>query len=365
MTQPLLALLRATPDAPQVRAAAERLSDTELSALVEQAAQHGLAAVVKATLEAAGFRFPPALAERQKALHAEALACAGMGLRVKSLLFRALDALAAEGIRPVLLKGYGLARRLYAEPLARPMTDVDLLVDVAELPACERALRGLGLSKAEDPGEDDYLAHQHHLVYQGKAGLVELHFRPLSAFGTSLERDAVLDRCTDAELDGRSVRYLSAEDELVYLCLHAAQHLFLRLSWLYDVKLFLEQHPALDVSAAARAAKESGMAAAVYTALFAARTAFRAPVPEALLAGLRPRWWRRALASAAFSEANLVSARLPRTKGPTVVVRTLLSDDLQKMARHAGLGVARFVRRGVLARLQRHRAPGRPPHARP
>src|SRR5687767_3062431 len=49
-------------------------------------------------------------------------------MRVRRLLFRALEALAAEGIVPVLLKGYGVAARYWPEPLCRPMSDVDLWV---------------------------------------------------------------------------------------------------------------------------------------------------------------------------------------------------------------------------------------------
>src|SRR5436853_7109864 len=33
---------------------------------------------------------------------------------------------------------------------------------------------------------------------------------------------------------------------MLYLCMHAAGHRFLRLSWLYDIKLLLRRYPDLD-----------------------------------------------------------------------------------------------------------------------
>jgi hypothetical protein len=38
----------------------------------------------------------------------------------------------------------------------------------------------------------------------------------------------------------------SPEDEFIYLAVHAAGHSFIRLVWLYDLKLLIRKHPALD-----------------------------------------------------------------------------------------------------------------------
>ena len=43
---------------------------------------------------------------------------------------------------------------------------------------------------------------------------------------------------------GRGLRLLALEDEIVYLAVHAAAHGFVRLMWLYDLKLLCRRHSA-------------------------------------------------------------------------------------------------------------------------
>jgi len=115
----LLEVLRAWPEAP------DSPMPTRVDALVHAAARHGLAGFTQQALGRVGWPLEEAVRTR---LRREALAQAAQGMRVKVLLLRGLDALGAVGVVPVLLKGYGLALRLYPEPLQRATTDVDLLV---------------------------------------------------------------------------------------------------------------------------------------------------------------------------------------------------------------------------------------------
>ena len=109
-------------------------------------------------------------------------------MRVKALLLRSLDALAAVGVVPVLLKGYGLGLRLYPEPLQRATTDVDLLVAGAEVEGASGALVGLGLRPLGEEAAAHARAHEHHLTFTGAAGMVELHFRALVGYGRRWRR---------------------------------------------------------------------------------------------------------------------------------------------------------------------------------
>ncbi|NPC84714.1 hypothetical protein HPC49_41675, partial [Pyxidicoccus fallax] len=154
------ALLRSWPRAPE-HPAPEGL---EADGLVRAAVHHGLAGFVDHAVDRAGWVLP---GEARALLRRESLTGAARGMRVKALLVRSLEALASVGVVPVLLKGYGLALRLYPDPLQRATTDVDLLVARGEVDVAVRALTGLGLSvRAADAGrhgEED----SHHVELAG------------------------------------------------------------------------------------------------------------------------------------------------------------------------------------------------------
>ncbi|MEN9796329.1 MAG: hypothetical protein RL653_25, partial [Pseudomonadota bacterium] len=151
---------------------------------VTAAVRHGLAGVVLGQLPKTLMKFSD---EQKATLEQEARAVAQQALRSHSLLLRCLDAFAAAGLSPVVLKGPVLAARTWPEPLLRPCADVDLLVREEELERAKALLRGLGLRL--QPGTSEYAGEdEHHVVFVTETGgMVELHHRPLAGLGTSLE----------------------------------------------------------------------------------------------------------------------------------------------------------------------------------
>ncbi|MBN1203331.1 MAG: nucleotidyltransferase family protein [Myxococcaceae bacterium] len=319
-----LALLRSWPEAPASPPPVEE------EPLVRAAARHGLAGFTVHALERAGWR----LAEpAREALRRESLSSAARAIRVHALLLRSVDALAAVGVVPVVLKGSALARRLYPEPFHRATSDVDLLVAREQVEAAARALEGLGLARApERPGHGG--AHSHHREFQGRAGLVELHFRALVGYGQALEADALLAHAQEAELEGRRVRYFRPEDELVYLALHASNHLLQRLAWLFDLKLLILAHPGLGWRRVVQVARETAFSHLAWYALEAASRLMGASVPREVLAELAPPRWQRALAARFFSEERLLEARLVEHKAEWVAAKLLLAPRALPMARY-------------------------------
>ncbi len=112
--------------------------------LPSAAARHGLSGYALHLADKDGLALP---ADGLRQLRHDARMIAGQSLRVKSVLLRALDALAKVGIIPVLLKGYGVGVRLYPDPLMRATSDVDLLVAPRDLEAAAQALTDLGLTR--------------------------------------------------------------------------------------------------------------------------------------------------------------------------------------------------------------------------
>lgn len=313
-------------------------------ALVDQCARHGLSVWVADGLAAANAKLPE---PHQAHLLRDARQTVAMGTKHRRLLHAALDALAAERITPILLKGYGLATRLYPQPLGRPSTDVDVLVLPEELPLVRRALAGLELRQTHDDGLKDVFEEHHHLSFSGRAGLVEVHFRLFTGFGGGVFEDRGLwARSTLATLDGRQVRYLAPEDEFIYLAIHAANHAYLRVSWLVDLERFLATQRPLDWSAAARRAQEAGFSRALAVTLAVLEQALELRLPQgaralaASLPALAP------LDRELFSPARLAGARLAEGRLGNFLVRLWLVDGPRYGLRHLLDGARRSLRRG-------------------
>ncbi len=334
------ALLRAWPGAPVLQAPV----GADALELVRAAVRHGLAGFTGHAVAQAGWELPE---DARALLRHEALAGAAQGLRVKALLVKSLDALAGAGVVPVLLKGYGLARRLYPDALQRATTDVDLLVARGEVDASVRALTALGLAARAGDGARHGEEDSHHLELAGPAGLVELHFRALAGWGGALEGDALLARAVEGEVEGRRVRWLRPEDEAVYLALHAGNHLLQRLAWLFDLKLLALQ--GLPWERVVEEARGTGVPHLVWYGWEAARRLLDAPVPPEVLAALAPPRWQRALAGRFFSDGRLLGAELDASKPAWVAAKLLLAPRAGPMARYT----LRRLGNAARARLRR------------
>ncbi len=235
--------------------------------LLEGAVRHGLVGRLVAVLPADRRDLPAAFETR---LRREV---AGLHVRAALLsaaLDEALRALDRRGIRVVPLKGPILAQRLHPDPALRPSTDLDLLVADADFDRAAAALEEVGYSLDRSWTAAYQRRHHHHVSLHRSGGpAIELHHRAVSGFGTFLPGEDLIARARPfVTTTGAPALVLSPEDELLYLCLHAAGHLFQRLGWLEDVALLLERHPDLDRAMVTRRARAIGGSSALGLALF-------------------------------------------------------------------------------------------------
>lgn len=311
--------------------------------LVDSARRHGLSAVLLDALAARGLVLTPGpAAELTRAARAQI----AHGLRLKRLTLQVVDALAGAGVVPTLLKGAGLASRLYPEqPLGRPSVDVDVLVAQAELGLAAGALQLLGLREQRDESLQDVFEEHHHVAFSGPAGLVEVHFRLFSGFGGGVFDDAgIRSRLREGELQGRKVRWLSPEDEFVYLATHAANHAFLRASWLVDLERYLRLERPLDWPTMDRWCREAGFHDAVATALWVLRHHLCVALPSESAGFFRLGRVKRAVAAALFSAGHLEAADLSSHRLWSFGLRLALVDSPRHGLRHGTDGVRRLVR---------------------
>lgn len=153
--------------------------------------------------------------------------------------------LEGSGIRVLSLKGPALAQMLYAPwPERRNSSDIDLLIDPADLAAADGVMRDAGYRRETPEGELPlrgqamlfHLANVFEYVHPETGQLVELHHRLalnpwcLPADFGELYRDSLVVETAMGPLRG-----LDGPVFYAYLCWHALGHLDFRLKWIGDL----------------------------------------------------------------------------------------------------------------------------------
>jgi hypothetical protein len=291
-------------------------------ALGELAEQHGVAPLAYWHLERAGWpdSTPAELPQRLATSYYQSAAGSALILRDLRAM---LTALQEAGVEVILLKGAHLAYSLYPEAALRPMTDIDLLVREADLPAAERAMAGCGYHPSQATVSERLNRRQGHHLHLSKGGgaslPVELHWSLLAGREDRRQVDAgwFWERGVAISLEG--VGAASGLDPTANL-LYLAAHLFLkhqggsdRLVWLYDIALLLEKRAAeLDWATALAQAEALGWGEALHAALRAAQDELGAEVPSDVLEELATRYPTayRKRAFRNFSKAEMSLANL-------------------------------------------------------
>src|SRR4051812_32497256 len=157
---------------------------TPSSTLAEEAEHHGIAPLIAPAIEALSRKRPDlvddavhwtfvALTSRHRAAAAAREQC------IEALL----EAFDTAGIRPFLLKGGGLARRIYS-PELRPMLDIDVLIEPQHTERAIAIARSLGYTFASGYASR-FSGRLHHLpeATMDRAGFrmsLEIHLDALS-----------------------------------------------------------------------------------------------------------------------------------------------------------------------------------------
>jgi hypothetical protein len=153
----------------------------------------------------------------------------------------AIEALAARGVRSLVLKGAHLAHAVYPSPHLRPRHDLDILVSEEEKDFAAAALVAAGHRIVPHVRGDLILAQMHfeRVSESGIRHAIDLHWRAINPqpFRTLLPFEEALARAQPIPGLGPAARGLSFDDALVLACAHLVAHhaAGVRLIWLYDV----------------------------------------------------------------------------------------------------------------------------------
>lgn len=206
-------------------------------------------------------------------------------------LEEALDALQAEGVPVILLKGAHLAPLVYDNIALRPMVDLDLLVRDGDAQRALETLSSLGYAPLAEGAwmEERY---GHHGLRRGDGVLLELHQRlGAMAVGAKIDQTELWRRAIPAAMGHTGALALDPTDLVLHLCTHAAQQHLLRMGLLpvYDIGQVLAHEGArLAAEALVQRAREWHVSRATFLMLELARRLFRAPMGAIPLGALNP-----------------------------------------------------------------------------
>jgi Uncharacterised nucleotidyltransferase len=208
-------------------------------------------------------------------------------------LFRLLDLFEAKNLFPVAHKGPALATLLYGNPALRAYEDIDVLVSPRQAGAAKKVLLDEGWNPDEkfSPAEERaYVRSGYEFSFRSPSGvLAEIQWGVAQRFyAVDFDVDEMLQHSTALEVAGRELRILAPEDLLLALAVHAAKHMFERLSWLIDIAAMVSTVP-LNWAGVSRKSENYGMQRILAVALCAAETVSLITLPaEAARISRRP-----------------------------------------------------------------------------
>ena len=185
------------------------------------------------------------------------------------------------------IKGATLAQELYHDISMRQFSDIDLFVNEKDIYALSECIVALGytpvlplslLKRKKFLELDNDFSFRHTKTN----ALLELHWKLFpKRHKMSLPFSELHSRASKLSFQNRSIDTLSPEDNLLYLSLHGAKHIFERYEWVYDLDQLIRTYPLLDLIEVHERAKEIHVDAPFLLGIFLSHTLFDTPIPKA------------------------------------------------------------------------------------
>jgi hypothetical protein len=197
-------------------------------------------------------------------------------------------------VQAVPYKGPVLAQSLYRDLGLRSFSDLDFLISPADFERAKQALAEIGYRPSgeinpaiESPAAERlWLRTGYERSFDSAAGenLVELQWALLPHFyAVDLGVQDLMARAGKTVVGESEVPYLSPEDSLLVLCLHAAKHLWTRLIWLSDIAETLRSRSGtetIDYSLVFSRARAVGIARILGVSFWLVKNVLRVEIPK-------------------------------------------------------------------------------------
>lgn len=225
---------------------------------------------------------PPAVLAR---LRRRFYAIAEHNRQLERELLRLLSLLAAGEVAAVPFKGPVLAAAVYRNPALRMSSDLDILVGRGEIGRAAELLAGQGYRETRKHGAlfeagARPFRHARELASADGRRTVDLHWKlsqSYFAFGLGLAQ--LGGRLGTTTVAGTQIATLSAEDALIFLCVHGARHSWTCLAWICDIGELLHTQTRLRWAEVLRLADALHCRRMLLLGLRLARDLLGAPLP--------------------------------------------------------------------------------------
>jgi hypothetical protein len=277
----LLECASATPNPQRLRELASR---ADWSRLLELAEEHGVIGHLAARLPELDENIVST--EKRSALAELRRAQVFRTLGMIRELFHLLELFAGRDISSLVVKGPVLAIDAYGDAAIRSYGDLDLLVRQRDIRRATEVLEAAGYEAAVPLSAIDArkIPGQYLFMRSDNRLLVELHNDlTLRYFPRRLPIEELFARETRVRLDAHEVPALAVEDELVYISVHGATHLWERLGWIADVAALVTRQKDMDWQAVMKAAEQVGAERMLATGLCLASDLLHARLPDPVL----------------------------------------------------------------------------------
>jgi hypothetical protein len=284
----------------------------------------------------------------------EALAAAARELLRRREITAALDALAAVGVYPILLKGTALAYSVYPSAVLRPRCDTDLLVRREQVDNVRRVMSRLGyVTPTQCDGE--LLFRQFKVAKEDAFGVdhaLDFHWKisTQSLFADLLSHDELASAAETVPALGHYARMTGFIHALFLACIHPVMHHrnTERLVWIYDIHALASRLSDAEFGRFADLVVERRVSAIAAHELALAHFRFGTGVPQHVIARFAARRVEEPCAIYLRSNrrwnndvASCVGG-LPRWKDRCRLLREIVFPGSDYMLRKYGLGSVRI-----------------------
>ena len=300
--QLLLYCARSRPDAGSVRDLVSKGIDWEI--LLKLAAYHCVRPMLLQTLKSVCWDAVPQKIQLDLTLFNKANV--QKNLLFTGELLRLLDFFKQNGILIAAFKGSVLANSVYGNISLREFSDLDVIVQEADLSKAEEILtaRGYQADFADRDYRSAFQSYQGQYAFRdGNTGIsVDLHWR-LSGKGVAfpLQSTEIWRRLERVTIAGRTVLTLAHDDLALFLAAHGTKEGWRSLIWVCDFAELLRNYQDIDWVAVLDRAQRSHSSRPVLLAIALASTLLDAPAPAALI----DRVWKSLAVRKLVEEAKL------------------------------------------------------------
>jgi hypothetical protein len=254
-------------------------------------------------------------------LYEDTKAIARQNLLAVSAAERLRNEFDERGLALVFLKGLTLGALAYPQAMVKMSTDVDVLVDAAEIEEAEKCLGDLGYElEGARRSQSGRSAASKEWTWVGDQGVVvDLHVR-LADSPDLLPGIGVRGATQAVEVSpGIMLQTLPREELFAYLCVHGTTSAWFRLKWAADLAAFISSCGPDDIRRLYRTAVEFGAGRCPDVALLVLEELFGPLIPSDVSAAARQDPVSRLLARLSLREMMQVQEPLDRPLGTVLI----------------------------------------------